>query len=76
MRWVPWPIFRIFVGLGVAVAVLCMPEQRRQSRDFLAVAMGRSVPGSWTFLAPLLYLYRVSPVEITRGPRRAASRRI
>jgi predicted LPLAT superfamily acyltransferase len=40
-RRVPWPLFRIILGLGVAVAVLCMPEQRRQSRDFLTVALGR-----------------------------------
>ena len=40
-RWVPWPFFRMLVGLGAAVAVGCMPEQRRHSRDFLAVALGR-----------------------------------
>jgi len=40
-RWVPWPVFRVLLGLGAAVAVLCMPEQRRQSRDFLKVARGR-----------------------------------
>ena len=40
-RRIPWPIFRILVGLGSAVAVACMPDQRRQSRDFLAVALGR-----------------------------------
>jgi predicted LPLAT superfamily acyltransferase len=40
-RWVPWPIFRIFLGLGVGVAVICMPKQRGYSRDFLTVAMGR-----------------------------------
>jgi predicted LPLAT superfamily acyltransferase len=38
---VPWPVFRIFVGLGAAVAVACMPDQRRHSRDYLAVARGR-----------------------------------
>ncbi len=40
-RVVPWPVFRIFLGLGVAVAVGCMPAQRRCSRDFLAVVLGR-----------------------------------
>ncbi len=40
-RVVPWPIFRIPVGIGAAVAVACMPEQRRQSRHFLAAALGR-----------------------------------
>jgi predicted LPLAT superfamily acyltransferase len=40
-RRVPWPIFRIFVGLGAAVALVSMPEQRRYSRDFLTVALGR-----------------------------------
>ena len=40
-RLVPWPVFRVLVGAGAAVAVACMPWQRRQSRDFLAVALGR-----------------------------------
>jgi predicted LPLAT superfamily acyltransferase len=40
-RYVPGPIFRVLVGIGVAVAVVFMPEQRRNSRDFLAVAMNR-----------------------------------
>jgi len=40
-QWVPWPIFRILVGLGAAVALVCMPDQRRQSRNYLAVALGR-----------------------------------
>ena len=41
-RLIPWPIFRILVGCGSAVAVACMPEQRRQSRHFLAVVRGRA----------------------------------
>jgi len=40
-RWTPRPLFRVILGAGVGVAVLLMPEQRRQSRDFLAVALGR-----------------------------------
>jgi predicted LPLAT superfamily acyltransferase len=40
-RMVPWPVFRVLVGLGSAVAAACMPEQRRQSKAFLAAAMNR-----------------------------------
>jgi predicted LPLAT superfamily acyltransferase len=40
-RLLPWPLFRILVGIGVALAVACMPEQRCNSRDYLAVALGR-----------------------------------
>ncbi len=40
-RWVPGPIFRFLVGIGVAVAVACMPEQRRHSRDYLRAALKR-----------------------------------
>ncbi|HWA08915.1 MAG TPA: hypothetical protein VG838_05550 [Opitutaceae bacterium] len=44
-RWVPWPLLRVGVGLGAGVAVACMPVQRRHSRDFLAVVLGR--PPRW-----------------------------
>jgi predicted LPLAT superfamily acyltransferase len=40
-KWVPWPFFGVLVGLGAAVAAACMHDQRRQSRDYLAVALGR-----------------------------------
>jgi predicted LPLAT superfamily acyltransferase len=40
-RVVPGPIFRVLVGIGVAVAVVCMPEQRRNSRAFLKAALRR-----------------------------------
>jgi len=73
-RWVPWPIFRVFVGLGVAVAVACMPEQRRQSRDFLAVAMGR--PPGFADIWRHFYTYTVFlllKLRVARGvPHRGA----
>jgi len=40
-RWTPGPLFRVILSLGVGAAVLFMPEQRRQSRDYLAVVLGR-----------------------------------
>ena len=40
-RFVPGPIFRLLLGIGVAVAVAVMPEQRRNSREYLALALGR-----------------------------------
>jgi predicted LPLAT superfamily acyltransferase len=56
-RWVPWPIFRVFLGLGVGVAVTCMPKQRRHSRDFQTVARGR--PPRWTEIWRHFYTYVV-----------------
>lgn len=56
-RWVPWPVFRILVGLGAGVAVACMPEQRRQSRNYLAVALGR--PPSLVDIWRHFYTYAV-----------------
>jgi predicted LPLAT superfamily acyltransferase len=44
-RWIPWPIFRILVGTGAAIAVAAMPNQRRCSREYLTVALGR--PARW-----------------------------
>ena len=44
-RWVPWPLFRAGVALGAGVAVACMPVQRRHSREYLAVVLGR--PPHW-----------------------------
>ena len=45
-RMIPGPLFRPLVGLGVAVAVACMPAPRRQSRDYLATVLGRP-PHIW-----------------------------
>jgi len=73
-RWVPWPVFRIFVGMGVAVAVACMPEQRRQSRNFLAVALGR--PPGVTEIWRHFYTYAkflLLKLRVARGvPHRGA----
>jgi predicted LPLAT superfamily acyltransferase len=41
-RWIPWPIFRVAVGLGAWVAVAVMANQRRCSRAYLAAALGRA----------------------------------
>jgi len=65
---VPWPVFRVFVGIGSAVAVACMPEQRRQSRDFLAVALNR--PPRLLEIWRHFYLYAVFLVlklRVARG---------
>ncbi len=40
-RWIPWPLLRLLVGAGAGVAQFVMPTQRRYSRDFLTVALGR-----------------------------------
>ncbi len=37
----PRPIFDGLLGLGAAVAVACMPAERRHSRDYLRVILGR-----------------------------------
>jgi predicted LPLAT superfamily acyltransferase len=44
-RLLPWPAYRVLLGIGAAVAAACMPAQRRHSRDFLGVALGRR-PGA------------------------------
>ena len=59
-RRVPWPLLRVFVGLGAGVAVACMPVQRRHSRDYLTIALGR--PARWAdiwrhFNAYALFLF-------------------
>lgn len=43
-RCVPETVFRPLRGLGTAVALLGMPAQRRYSRDYLRLALGRE-PG-------------------------------
>ncbi len=40
-RLLPWPVYRVLVGIGAAAAAACMPVQRRHSRDYLAAALGR-----------------------------------
>ena len=45
-RWLPGPIFRGALAIGTWVGVACMPVQRRHSRDYLTVVLGR--PPTWT----------------------------
>ncbi len=40
-RWLPVPVFNALLAVGVGVAVMFMPEQRRNSRDYLTVMLGR-----------------------------------
>ncbi len=40
-RWIPWPIFRILVGAGAAIAMAVMTDQRNCSREYLTAALGR-----------------------------------
>jgi predicted LPLAT superfamily acyltransferase len=44
-RWLPRPLFRAGVAVGAWVAVGCMPVQRRHSREYLTVVLGR--PPRW-----------------------------
>jgi predicted LPLAT superfamily acyltransferase len=44
-RWTPRPLFRVAVALGAWIAVASMPAQRRCSREYLAVVLGR--PPHW-----------------------------
>jgi len=40
-RWIPWPILRVLVGAGAAVAMALMTNQRNCSREYLTAALGR-----------------------------------
>lgn len=71
-RRVPWPVLRIFVGLGAGVAVACMPAQRRHSRDYLTVALGR--PARWADIWRHFYTYTLFLFLKVRMARGAAHR--
>lgn len=45
-RWIPWPIFRVAVALGAGIGAAVMPNQRKCSREYLSVVLGR--PPRWT----------------------------
>src|SRR5688572_7462788 len=40
-RWIPSFVFRILMRMGAGVALLVMPEERRNSRSYLTTVLGR-----------------------------------
>lgn len=48
-RWLPGGCFAFGVRVGVGIAVLGMPRQRRRSREYLALVLGRAPTGADVF---------------------------